>query len=350
MKKVGYKKGILIGLLICAFGAALFYPAADTRIYALFLLALCIMACGATFLEVAANPYVSILGPASTASSRLNLAQGFNSLGAFVTPFFGAQVILSGVEKSEAELSSMSASSLDAYRIFEADMVKLPYIGLACVFLFIAVVIYFSNLPEIEEPVEEESFERSSDGKTSVLQYKHLVLGVLAIFLYVGAQVGVASFIIRFMQYLQIPGITEKVAASFLGWHLGAFMVGRFVGSAIQQKFDPSKMLAIFAIIAGILTVLAINTDGMVAVWFVVAIGFFNSIMFPTIFTLSIKNLGKFTKDGSTFLVMAIVGAAIIPAIMGYISTVRNIQVAFIVPALCYVYVLFYALKGSKLR
>ncbi|HEX8546014.1 MAG TPA: glucose/galactose MFS transporter, partial [Cytophagaceae bacterium] len=270
-------------------------------------------------------------------------------LGAFVTPFFGAQVILSGVEKSEKELNAMSSSNLEAYRIFEANMVKLPYIGLACVFLLIAVVIYFSNLPEIEEQVEEESLQ-SSDGKTSVLQYKHLVLGVLAIFLYVGAQVGVASFIIRFMQYLQIPGVTERSAASFLGWHLGAFMVGRFVGSAIQQKFDPSKMLAIFAVIAGLLTVLAINTDGMIAVWFVVAIGFFNSIMFPTIFTLSIKNLGKFTKDGSTFLVMAIVGAAIIPAIMGYISTVKNIQVAFIVPALCYVYVLFYALKGSKLN
>lgn len=352
MKKVGYKNGILIGLGIAIVGACLFYPAASTRVYPFFLSALCIMACGFCFLEVAANPYVSILGDPKGASSRLNLAQGFNSLGATITPFIGAQVILSGVEKSDSDLAFMSPFDLENYKIFEADRVKMPYLIIAGIFLLIAVIIFVTKLPEVKEAglSEEGANKAKPQSPFSVFRFKHLALGVLAIFMYVGAQEGVASFIIRFMQHLQIEGVTEKMAANFIVFHWGSFMVGRFVGAWLLQKFDPAKMLAVYAIVAIGLVSAAMLTSGMVAVWCVVALGFFNSIQFATIFTLSLKNLGMYTKDGSTFLVMAIVGAAIIPALMGYISTVQNIQIAFIIPAACYVYVLFYALKGSKTR
>ncbi len=350
MKKVGYKNGILIGLGIAIVGALLFYPAATTRIYPFFLSALCIMACGFCFLEVAANPYVSILGDPKGASSRLNLAQGFNSLGATITPFIGAQVILSGVEKSESDLASMSLFDLENYKIFEADRVKMPYLIIAGIFILIAIIIFITKLPEIKEQGLNTDAEKTmkSQSPFSVFKFKHLSLGVLAIFMYVGAQEGVASFIIRFMQHLQIEGVSEKMAANFIVFHWGSFMIGRFIGAWLTQKFDPAKMLTVYAVIAIGLVSAAILTSGMVAVWCIVALGFFNSIQFATIFTLSLKNLGAYTKDGSTFLVMAIVGAAIIPAIMGYISTVQNIQIAFIIPACCYIYVLFFALRGSK--
>lgn len=348
MKKVGYKNGILVGLGIAIVGACMFYPAASTRVYPFFLSALCIMACGFCFLEVAANPYVAILGNPSGASSRLNLAQGFNSLGATVTPFIGAQVILSGVEKSDTELASMAPLDLEAYKIFEADRVKIPYLCIAGVFLLIALVLYFTKLPEIKEEGAGEEQGKSSHSPFAVFKYKHLALGVLGIFMYVGAQEGIASFIIRFMQYLKIEGVSEKMAANFIVLHWGAFMVGRFVGAWLTSKFNPSKMLALYAIVSAVLVTLAVTTSGMFAVWCIVALGFFNSIQFPTIFTLSLKHLGVYTKDGSTFLVMAIVGAAVVPALMGYISTVQNIQLALIVPVICYIYVFFFATKGSK--
>lgn len=351
MKKVGYKNGILIGLSIAIVGACLFYPAANYRYYPFFLSALCIMACGFCFLEVAANPYVSVLGDPKNASSRLNFAQGMNALGATITPYIGAQVILSGVEKSESEIASMSFVDLELYKIFEADRVKMPYLVIAAIFLIIALVIFFTKLPEISNSGEsqEESKAAKNVSPLSVFKYKHLAFGVLGIFLYVGAQEGIASFIIRFMQYLKIEGVTEKMAANFIVFHWGSFMVGRFVGAWLTKKFDAAKVLAVFAVVSALLVATAVCTSGMFAVWCIVALGFFNSIQFPTIFTLSLQRLGIHTKDGSTFLVMAIVGAAVVPALMGYISTVQNIQIALVLPVMCYVYVLFFALKGSKM-
>ncbi|HVD98858.1 MAG TPA: L-fucose:H+ symporter permease [Cytophagaceae bacterium] len=345
--KVGYKNGILIGLSLCALGALLFIPAAATLTFGMFLFALCVLAGGISFLQVAANPYVAVLGPPETSSSRLNLAQAFNSLGATVGPYIGAKLILSNVEKTSAELAAYSSDQLAAYRLAEASMVKLPYLGLAGIFIALAVFIYFSNLPTIVEQSSEASTAEHV-AKGSALNYSNLVFGVIAIFVYVGAEVGIGSFIIRYMQYLKIPDITEQSAASFISYYMFGAMTGRFIGSALMQKIKPNKILAFNAFVAFLLVISSVFSVGYTAVILVVLVGLMNSIMFPTIFTLAIDGLGKFTKDGSSYLIMAIVGGGIIPPIMGAISDSSNIQTAYIVPAICYLYILFYGLIGYK--
>lgn len=347
MKKLGYKNGILVGLLICAIGAGMFYPAADFRMYGFFLSALFVMALGACFLEVAANPYVSILGNPATASSRLNLAQGFNGLGGTLAPKLGGLLILSGNEVTSEQIAAMNPAQYLAFQIAEADRVKLPYLCLVALILFVAVCIYFSNLPEVKEDTEEIN---PNQKRGNIFQYSHLVFGVLGIFVYVGAQEGVASFVMRFLQYLQIPSLTESVATTYLTVFWGTFMVGRFVGAYLTSKFDPAKLLAFFAFMAAFLVTVAMNSSGYVAAFCIVGLGFFNSIQFPVIFTLALNKLGNFTKDGSTYLVMGICGAAIIPPLMGKLSDSTNIQFAFIIPIICYLYVIFYALKGSKVK
>ncbi|MFN3405409.1 MAG: L-fucose:H+ symporter permease [Cytophagaceae bacterium] len=352
IKKVGYKNGILIGLVTCAVGSLLFIPAAETRVYGFFLFALCMIAGGIAFLQVAANPYVTVLGKPETASSRLNLAQAFNSLGASLGPYVGGMLILSEVEKTAAQLNAMSAAELEAYRIAEAGMVKMPYLGLALIFLAIAALIYFSKLPEIQE--EKESPGASEGSISDVFKFKHCILGVIAIFVYVGAEVGIGSFIIRYIQYLQIPDtvdpsklLSEKSASKFISFYMAGAMIGRFIGSALMQKLNPAKILAFNAIMAAALALASMFSSGLIALILIVAIGLFNSIMFPTIFTLSIHGLGKYTKYGSSLLIMAIVGGGIVPPIMGYISDIRNIQVAFLVPVICYAYIFFFGIKGS---
>ncbi len=345
MKKVGYKNGILIGLAICGVGAALFYPAADFRMYGFFLAALFIMAIGACFLEVAANPYVSVLGNPATASSRLNLAQAFNGLGGTIAPKLGGLLILSGNEKTTEQITAMTAPEYLAFQIAEADRVKMPYLGLVCLIILVAVCIYFSNLPEVKE---DENTSNSDANKGSVFKHKHLVLGVLGIFLYVGAQEGVASFFMRFLQYLQIPALTENMATTYLSFFWGTFMLGRFLGAYLTSKYQASTILAFFSSFAALMLVLAMCTSGYVAAICIVALGFFNSVQFPIIFTLALHKLGVQTKDGSTYLVMGICGAAILPPLMGLISDAANITTSFILPIICYIYVLFYALKGSK--
>jgi FHS family L-fucose permease-like MFS transporter len=225
----------------------------------------------------------------------------------------------------------------------------MPYIILGLVFLVIALILFLVNIPEPkEEPVKNEEYTTDTK-KAGLFAYPHLVLGVLGIFFYVGAQVGVASFIFRYSEF-RIAGIPEKTAALYITYHLIAFMVGRFVGTALQQKIKPNNLLALFASASLLLVLLAILGDGDIGVWAVIAIGFFHSIMFPTIFALALRDLGNFTKDGSTYLVMAIVGGAIIPLAMGYISDVTNILVAFSVPAICYLFVIYYALSGYKIK
>ncbi len=344
MEWAGYKKGILLGLLICATGALLFIPAAMVRLYGFFLFALFIMACGQCFLEVAANPYVTVLGPPASSERRLNLAQSFNSVGAVMTPIFGAAFILSGVEYSRAQLAAMSAGQLEAYRISEANMVKVPYLLITAVFLLTAVLIHMAHLPEVQEPAGAADGGNPVEG---VRAHPHLVRGVIAQFFYVGAQVGVASFVIRFVQYT-MRGTPEKMAANYLKLHLLGFMLGRFAGSAIMKRVRAPKLLSVFAAGALVSILIANTTSGIAAVWAVVWLGFFHSIMFPTIFALSLKNLGAYTKRGSSLLVMSIIGGAIIPAVMGYISDASNIQRAFIVPLICYVYVLYFAAQGYK--
>lgn len=347
MQRLGYKRGILIGLSICATGAFLFIPAASARVYGFFLFALFVMACGQCFLEVAANPYVTILGPPESSERRLNFAQSFNSVGAVVTPFLGAAFILSGIEHTPAELAAMTPAQLLAYQASEANMVRAPYLVIAGIFLCVAVLIYFSTLPEVREGLDASAAGATRPRLNGIWPHGHLVKGVIAQFFYVGAQVGVASFIIRFAEH-SIPGTHEKVAARYLQLHMLGFMLGRFAGSAIMKKVAASRLLSLFAGGSLICLLIVLLASGHVPVWAVVLLGFFHSIMFPTIFALSLKDLGVYTKLGSSLLVMSIVGGAIIPAVMGRISDAANIQIAFAVPLVCHAYILYFALSGYK--
>jgi FHS family L-fucose permease-like MFS transporter len=347
MEKIGYKRGILVGLIICATGAFLFIPAASVLIYGFFLFALFVMACGQGVLEVAANPYVTILGPPESSERRLNLAQSFNSVGAVVTPIIGAAFILSGVEHSRRELQAMSPAALQSYRAAEASTVKVPYLVIAGLFLAVAVLIYFSNLPEIREENGKAEPEILSQGVSGLRQYKHLVKGVIAQFFYVGAQVGVASFVIRFAQYT-MPGTPEKMAANYLKLHLLGFMIGRFAGSAIMKHVAAPRLLSWFGFAALTCLMIVLLASGRAPIWALVLLGFFHSIFFPTIFALSVKHLGPYTKLGSSFLVMSIIGGAVFPAVMGYISDFSTIRNAFLVPLLCHCYVLYFSLRGYQ--
>ena len=347
MERVGYKKGMLTGLILCAIGAFLFIPAASIRIYSFFLFALFLMACGQGFLEVAANPYVTILGSAESSERRLNIAQSFNAVGAFVTPYIGKVFILSGVEYSAAQLSAMSAGELQAYSANEAARVKGPYLVITGIFLFVAALIYFAKLPEIRETTDARGSEPAREELRGLWTHKHLLKGVLTQFFYVGAQVGVTSFVIRFAQHA-LPGTPERTAANYLWWHLLGFMIGRFAGSAMMKHIPAPRLLGVFAGGAFVCTVIAILASGAAPVWAVVLIGFFDSIMFPTIFALSLKNLGAYTKLGSSLLVMSIIGGAVFPALMGLVSDASNIQRAFVVPLVCYAFVLYFALQGYK--
>jgi MFS transporter, FHS family, L-fucose permease len=353
LERIGYKRGILAGLLTCAFGAFLFIPAASIRVYGFFLFALFVMACGQGVLEVAANPYVTILGPAESSERRLNLAQSFNAVGALVTPIIGKAFILSGIEYTAAQLAAMTTDQLDAYSALEASRVRGPYLGITAIFLIVAALIYFAKLPEVKEVGESLPADADVIGDvgaspvSSIWREKHLISGVLAQFFYVGAQVGVTSFVIRFVQHA-LPGTPEKLASNYLKWHLLGFMIGRFAGSATMKSIAPNRLLAIFAACAFVCGGVAITMTGEAPVWAVVLIGFFHSIMFPTIFALSLKNLGAHTKRGSSLLVMAIIGGAVFPALMGYISDRSSIQTAFAVPLVCYAYVLYFAVQGFK--
>jgi MFS transporter, FHS family, L-fucose permease len=347
MEKIGYKKGILTGLFLCAVGAVLFLPASSSRIYGFFLFALFVMACGQSFLEVAANPYVTILGPAASAERRLNFAQSFNAVGAVLSPIIGRTFILTGVENAPAQIAAMSAAQLEAYRAAEASTVKGPYLLIAAIFLVVAVLIQLAHLPELQETAAKIGAARIERNSERVFSHAHLVKGVVAQFFYVGAQVGVASFVIRYAQF-SVPGTPARTAALYLLLHQTGFMAGRFIGSAMMKKIAAPRLLSLFASASLICATVALVATGLLSIWAVVLIGFFHSIMFPTIFALSIKNLGPLTKRGSSLLVMAILGGAFFPAIMGRISDASSIQKAFVVPLLCYVFILYFGLSGYK--
>jgi len=349
MEKIGYKGGILVGLLICATGALLFIPASMIGAYSFFLVALFVMSSGQSFLEVGANPYVTVLGPAESSEQRLNLAQSFNAVGAVITPFLGAIFILSGIEYTPAQLAEMSSQQLAAYRGHEASLVRTPYLVITGIFLLVAGLIWFAHLPEVssQEPGNEKA--GSGEGWKSILAHPHLIKGVIAQFFYVGAQVGVGSFVIRFVKHT-MPDTPEKMAAQFLVAHQVGFMIGRFAGSAMMKRIPAPRLLAIFGVGALACVIGGTSTSGLLSVLAIVLVGFFNSIMFPTIFALSLKNLGALTKRGSSLLVMAIIGGALIPAAMGRISDASNIQLAFVVPLVCYLYVIYFAIVGHKTK
>jgi FHS family L-fucose permease-like MFS transporter len=342
MNKYGYKSGIIFGLLLFALGAFLFVPAANTLAFSFFLFALFVIASGLTFLETAANPYVTVLGDANSATQRLNFSQSFNGLAASLAPFIGGQFILSGKDLSDNDKSSMTSNQIQSYLMEEASSVKIPYIIIGLVVLVVAIFIWRSNLPEIVE----ESNQDNETGSGSILKQKNLVLGVIAQFFYVGAQVCISSFFIRFLG--KTSGIDEKTAAIYLSVALLLFMIGRFVGTYLMRFVAPYKLLIVYSAINVVLLFGAIAVGGSFAIYALIGVEFFMSIMFPTIFSLSIIGLGKQTKLGSSLLIMSIVGGAIFPLIMGQISDMYSIQTAYVVPALCFFVVLYFGLKTTS--
>ncbi len=346
MEQIGYRRGILIGLFLCATGALLFVPAGSLGVYGLFLLSSFVLACGQSFLEVAANPYATMLGAPESGERRLNFAQSFNAVGAVVALLVVGPLILTAKVPSAAELRRLSPAALQAYRASQTATVRIPYLVIGGIFLLVAALLYFAHLPEIREQASSEQAGAAASWR-GVLSHQDLVRGVIAQFLYVGAQVGVGSFVIRFVMHAE-AFLGPRAAARYLQLHLVGFMIGRFTGSALMKSIRAPLLLAIFALGALLSAVVATSTSGAIPIYAVVLIGFFHSIMFPTIFALGIKNLGPFTKRGSSLLVMAILGAAVVPPIMGKISDLSNIQRAFLVPLLCYAYVLYFAVAGYK--
>jgi FHS family L-fucose permease-like MFS transporter len=415
---IGYQRSMVVGLLTMGVGAFLFVPAASVPSYPLFLGALIVLAAGITCLQVAANPYVTVLGKPETASSRLNLTQAFNSLGTFLAPFFGGLLILSAIPKTVDQIRAMAPDALQAYRLHEAATVKTPYVGLGVALVVLAVAIGSFKLPKIEH-AQHKVGEKVND---SIWNHPNLIFGAIAIFVYVGAEVSIGSFLVNYFSQPEIGGITEKLGASFVSFYWGGAMLGRFIGSNLlggakakymalvtaigialillsypidahmppgYQPGVPNLTWLAWLVVAGrplfilvgistatiavvaalrggkatahtglLLGICAISTtalvaismlsNGHVAMWSIILVGFFNSIMFPSIFTLGVAELGPLTGDGSGVMIMAIVGGAIIPVAQGAIADKIGIHHAFFLPVICYLYILFFALSGSR--
>jgi MFS transporter, FHS family, L-fucose permease len=336
VERLGYRRGIVIGLSTAGVGCLLFYPAAGLASYQFFLGALFVLASGITLLQVAANPYVAVLGKPEHASSRLNLTQAFNSLGTTIGPFVGSMLILTAAAKGSGTARSAA----------DAATVQMPYIGLAAALFLIAVAFSLFRLPVIAGTQAPPAGEGRHI--PSVWSYRHLVLGAVAIFTYVGAEVSIGSFLVNFMSRPEIGGLTENVAGRYLSLYWGGAMVGRFIGAVVLRKIKPGYVLAFNATIVALLLVTAMTVGGSTAMWAVICIGLFNSIMFPTIFTLAIDGLGPRTGEGSGVLCMAIVGGAIVPVIQGFAADHIGILLSFVVPAVCYLYIVHYGLKGHN--
>jgi FHS family L-fucose permease-like MFS transporter len=342
MKKFGYKAGIIVGLLLFAIGSFLFIPAANTQSYYFFLVALFIIACGLTFLETAANPYASTLGPQESSTQRLNLAQSFNGLAAALAPVIGARVILTK-GYTEAELSAMTENARKIALASEASSVKTPYFILGAVLVLIAIIFALTKLPKIQHTHTQEK----SKNILHAFKHKHLTWAVIAQFFYVGAQVSVFSLFILYAT--ASAAITEIRAADFLGACGIAFLIGRFLGTFLMKFIKPNLLLALYAAINVLLCFVAIMATGMITIYAVILICFFMSIMFPTIFALGIKDLGNDTEYGSSLIIMSIVGGAIMPRIFGYISDFTgNIQLGYVVPFACFIVICYFGLKGYK--
>ena len=345
MHRYGYKRGIVLGLLLFAIGAFLFYPAASTRMYGFFLFALFIIASGCGMLETAANPYINNLGSPEGATWRINFAQSFNGLAAFLAPNIGGLFILSGITLTDAQKAAMSPQQLNSYLQGESDAVKIPYIIIGLAVLLVAILIWRTTLPDIKEHGESNN-ERTDWG--SIFSEKNLMLGVGGIFFYVGAQAAVTSFFIRYSKY--VAAIQEKEAAGLLGLAMLGFMLGRFIGSVAMRFIRPVKLLIIYSLInCGLLT-LAFTLDGQFSVYAIMGVPFFMSIMFPTIFSLSISGLGEKTKKASSLLIMGIVGGAVIPLVLGQVSDRSNIRVAYLVPIISFAYIGYFALRNIKVK
>ncbi|MDP4945341.1 sugar MFS transporter [Alishewanella sp. SMS8] len=331
--RIGYQAGIVTGLLIAGAGCLLFYPAAEMHVYGLFLLALFVLASGITILQVAANPYVSALGRAETASSRLTMTQAFNSLGTTVAPFFGAWLIFGGKDAPAPTATEVTEST-----------VQLPYLLLAASLVVLAIIFVWLKLPAMGKKAPSAAVPLQG----SAWKQRHLVLGAVGIFVYVGAEVSIGSFLAIYLSLPEIGNMTTAAASHYISWYFGGAMVGRFIGAAVMQKVDAGKALAFNAIAAVLLLALTMLSEGQLAMWSLLFIGLCNSIMFPTIFSLAINGLKHMTSQGSGILCLAIVGGAILPLAQGALADRIGVQPAFILPLLCYIYIAYYGLIGSK--
>ena len=416
---IGYQRSMVVGLLTAGLGAFLFVPAASVPSYPLFLGALIVLAAGITCLQVAANPYVTVLGKSETASSRLNLTQAFNSLGTFLAPSFGGLFILSMAPMAIEKIRALAPDALQAYRLHEAATVKTPYVGLGIALVVLAVAIGSFKLPKIPQ-AQHQLGEKVDD---SIWKHPNLIFGAIGIFVYVGAEVSIGSFLVNYFSQPDIGGVTQKVAASFVAFYWGGAMIGRFIGSALlggaktaylglvsalaaalvvisypikqylvvsgqtgfmaflwkvvwvlvtarplfalvaavaliatiaaalgggQVTAKTNLLLGAFAVSTSVLVAISMLSSGQVALWSIILVGFFNSVMFPSIFTLGVAELGPLTGDGSGIMIMAIVGGALIPLAQGAIADRIGIHHAFFLPVICYLYILFFALSGSK--
>ena len=344
VNRIGYQKTMVAGLLTMAVGALLFVPAASVVSYPLFLTALLVLAAGITGLQVSANPYVDLLGKPETASSRLDLTQAFNSLGTTVAPKIGGLLILSAAPLAVEQLRQLAPQALHAYRVQEAASVKMPYTVISVALVLLAIVIGTFKLPKIETAADSPG-EKVTD---SIWKHRNLLLGAIGLFAYVGAEVSIGSFLVNYFGLPEIAGLSAKTAAGFVSFYWAGSMIGRFLGAPLLRRIKAGYLLALCAICATALITASMILGGHTAMWTILAVGLFNSIMFPTIFSLGVAELGPLTGNGSGVLNMAIVGGAILPVIQGVIADRVGLHHAFILPVICYLYILYYALIGSR--
>jgi FHS family L-fucose permease-like MFS transporter len=345
----GYKGTMVIGLLVMAAGAFLFLPATTMASFGVFLSALVILAAGITTLQVAANPYVANLGPPETSSARLNLSQAFNSLGTFLAPFFGSALILSSTQIAQDKLQSFSAAALQQYRMEQASSVRLPYVGIGLTLVLLAISFAVLKMPTMDftKDIRPGELDSTATGD-SIWKHPVLLAGALAIFVYVGAEVSIGSFLVNYFGLPDIAAFSEKTAAKYVSLYWGGAMVGRFIGSWLLTKFRTSVVLGTAAVIACGLVVTSIITHGHTAMWAIIAVGLFNSVMFPSIFTVGLTGLGPLTSKGSSLMVAAIVGGALIPLAEGHLADLIGVQHAFVIPAVCYIYIALFGYLGGR--
>lgn len=346
IKKVGYQKGAVIGLIVAASGCAMFYPASMSG-YLLFLVAFFVLASGITILQVAANPYVTALGNPQTASSRLTLTQAFNSLGTTVGPFVGGMLILAGTALTSTQLAALPQVEQAIYRTKEAATVQIPYLALGAALLALAIWFALVKLPKINH--DEATPDSLMKNETKLLSHRNLVLGAIGIFLYVGAEVSIGSFLISFLGDNHVASLSPQQAAKYVSLYWGGAMTGRFIGSVVMQKVSPGKVLAFNATLSILLILTAILGGGSLAMWAIIAVGLCNSVMFPTIFSMALNKLGKLTGQGSGLLCMAIVGGAIVPFAQGFLADAIGLRWSFFLPAACYGFILFFGLKYADM-
>lgn len=341
---IGYQKTLVAGLLMMSTGALLFIPAAMVPSFGLFMGALAVLAGGVTALQVSGNPYISNLGAPRTASSRLNLTQAFNSLGSTIAPYFGGALILGAASPlSSDRVRQMSVAALHSYRVQQASYVKLPYIGIAVTVFVLGCVVAMWKLPQISHAQTPRSETRELQ---SVWKHRHVVFAAIAIFVYCGAEISIGGFLVNYISQTNIGHMTPKAAASYVSIYWGGSMIGKFAGSALLQRIMTGTLLGTNALIALTLVSCSILSHGHFAMWSILLVGLFNSIMFPSIFTLGIAELGDLTGKASGILMASAVGAAVVPVVQGAMADKVGVHYSFIVPAMCYVYVAFFGLRG----